>query len=174
MRRAGASFRRHGENCMNNVLPWIIFSLNGRFFAVNSCLVSGIMKLPQITPVPEAPDIFHGICDVRGETIPIFSMHRLLKLPENEGGEAMVVTLSRSEGEQLPCMGFTVDNVISVDNINLIDEKQNTHCLFISRYVFGIARCEKINGDIIVLDENIILGVLEDFEKCQEKEASSE
>lgn len=149
---------------MNDVLPWIIFSLDGRYFAVNSCLVSGINQTLPITPVPEAPELFSGVCDVRGETIPVFSMRRLLKLPLDESRENMIITLSRTEGEQTPCMGFLVDEVLSVDSVELIDRRSNTKCLFISGYVFGIARSEKIEGDIMVIDEESLLKLCDDFD----------
>ena len=65
-----------------NQLPWIIFTLKKQHYAVSSELVSGIIKRPEIIQEPDMPDFLEGISDVRGTTIPVVNLRRLLKMPD--------------------------------------------------------------------------------------------
>lgn len=58
-------------------LPWLIFTLSGNAYAVNSKYVNGIeMKPGSVTPLPEAPDIYCGLVERRGEVYPLLNMRK--------------------------------------------------------------------------------------------------
>ncbi len=66
----------------NSELPWLIFTLNGNAYAVNSKYVNGIEMLPDvITPLPYSPDIYRGLVERRGEVYPLLDMRRVFKFP---------------------------------------------------------------------------------------------
>lgn len=59
-------------------LPWLIFTLEGNAYAVNSKFVNGIeMKPKVITPIPEAPDTYCGLVERRGEVYPLLDMRKV-------------------------------------------------------------------------------------------------
>lgn len=59
-------------------LPWLIFTLCGNAFAVNSEYVNGIeMKSEKITPLPQAPDIYCGMVERRGDVYPLLNMRKV-------------------------------------------------------------------------------------------------
>ncbi len=62
----------------NVELPWLIFLLNKNAYAVNSKYVNGInMRAEDITPLPDAPDIYRGLVKVREEVCPLLDMRKL-------------------------------------------------------------------------------------------------
>ncbi len=62
----------------NVELPWLIFLLNKNAYAVNSKYVNGInMRAEDITPLPDAPDIYRGLVKVRDEVCPLLDMRKL-------------------------------------------------------------------------------------------------
>lgn len=66
-------------------LPWLIFTLGGNAYAVNSKYVNGIeMKPENITPLPEAPDIYRGLVERRGEVYPLLDMRKTFHFPSLE------------------------------------------------------------------------------------------
>lgn len=70
------------KNLSAEDMPWLIFSLCGRTYAVHSENVTGIMSIPdKITPVPSAPEFYRGITDVRGSIHPVLDMRRLFGFP---------------------------------------------------------------------------------------------
>jgi purine-binding chemotaxis protein CheW len=58
-------------------LPWLIFTLHGNAYAINSKFVSGILVPPPVTPLPEAPDIYKGLVDIRGDVFPLLEVRKL-------------------------------------------------------------------------------------------------
>lgn len=76
-------------------LPWIIFELHRNFYAINSNLVTGILMLPEnITGIPEAPEIFRGVSEIRKSVIPLLELRKLFQFPllheESDAFEAML------------------------------------------------------------------------------------
>jgi len=60
-------------------LPWLIFTLCGNAYAVNSKYVSGILMPPEVTPLPEAADIYKGLVDIRGDVFPLLEVRKLFR-----------------------------------------------------------------------------------------------
>lgn len=59
-------------------LPWIIFELDDHYFAVNTKYVTGIIMMPsEIMPIPDAPEIFKGVADIRGTIHPLLDLRVL-------------------------------------------------------------------------------------------------
>lgn len=88
-------------NVSNSALPWLIFTLSGNAYAVNSEFVNGIeMKQSKITPIPDAPDEYCGMVERRGEIYPIINMRKVFSFDtleaENESYE-MLVTEKKDE-----------------------------------------------------------------------------
>lgn len=59
-------------------LPWLIFTLDDKAYAVNSKFVNGIEMKPKIvTPIPEAPEAYCGVVQRRGEVYPLLDMRKV-------------------------------------------------------------------------------------------------
>ncbi len=66
-------------------LPWLIFTLEGKAYAVNSKYVNGIEIKPKtVTPIPEAPDTYCGLVQRRGEVYPLMDMRKVFHFPTLE------------------------------------------------------------------------------------------
>lgn len=73
------------KGILSSDLPWLIFSLNGFTYAVNTEFVTGILVPPDnFTPVPDAPPEYRGIADIRGEVYPVIDMRSLFGYPSLE------------------------------------------------------------------------------------------
>ncbi len=63
-------------------LPWLIFTLNEQAYAVNSKYVNGIEMRPDtVTALPDAPDIYCGLVERRGEVYPLLNMRKTFHFP---------------------------------------------------------------------------------------------
>lgn len=70
------------ESFLKNDLPWLIFSICGLTYAINSQYVTGILVPPDnLTPVPEAPEEYRGIVNIRGEVYPVIDMRTMFNYP---------------------------------------------------------------------------------------------
>ncbi len=61
-------------------LPWVIFRLQGQNYAVMATDVREMLALPQVTPVPRAPDFIRGMINLRGEVMPLVDLRRRMNL----------------------------------------------------------------------------------------------
>ncbi|HBH95299.1 MAG TPA: hypothetical protein DDX91_06065 [Ruminococcaceae bacterium] len=262
-----------------NQLPWIIFDLNEQLYAISTNMVTGILQFPPITPIANAPDVFLGVANIRGDVVPILDLKCLLKIKDlrndveialtalnyklggiedylaemrrcteknerfsvsadyfgdkinlkafaensqtyalltqvKEGqskleeygdrintkkdlleeavkcgkelenlinnairyigdqSKKMVVSLSFDPAFTQTSLGFVVDNVKSVDMLELVDNMSSGKFLFANSYIVNVAHSDKIKGEILVVnDEEVIktVDLYHDYLKQEEK-----
>ena len=265
---------------MDNIiydLPWVIFEIRKQLYAISTRLVTGIMTIPHIIHVANAPELFLGAIKVRGDVFPVLNTRKLLGCPsadkeaedtinlleENKEEHLRWIGLLRNcveKGKRFPmpleangcafgrwyysyvrknteiasklknaeaphnemhalakkidalrgddgsydesalelleqaercsqkivscidgitqslqetltpmvinlcsltshdtCMAFTVDNVKAVDEIIMIDEKDNSRCLFVTGYLCGVGHNSRVNGELLLMDDEEIV-----------------
>lgn len=65
--------------------PWLIFKLDRGSYAVNSQMVSSILRLPDTIPkLPEAPDFIRGLMNFRGQILALLDMRDLYQMESME------------------------------------------------------------------------------------------
>lgn len=271
-------------------LPWVIFSIGTQLYAISTRLVTGIMQIPPVVRVAEAPDLFLGVCNVRGDVIPIVNMRKLLGMASadkeaeenvkllaekrdnldrwlkelircaekglrfslspdpskyrnfaafgvgvsmsaelkkldpyyselhgyaqriiamnasDEGYDEavndilqqmeksvqkafrildelaqqirekltpMIITLSFPSTRDT-CMGFSVDSVKAVDEVELLDKKENSRMLFMSGHLCGVAHSERFPGEILLMDDTEIVKLIQIFKDSVDKKEQEE
>jgi chemotaxis signal transduction protein len=90
------------------------FELEGARFAVDVAQVREISRCPPLVPLPHAPPLIEGVCDLRGSVLPILDLGRALgRTPVDDTPHARLAVLQADDlvfGLRVP---DTVD-VISV------------------------------------------------------------
>lgn len=262
-----------------NQLPWIIFELNEQLYAISTEMVTGILQFPPITSIANAPDIFLGVANVRGEVVPILDLKCMLKIKDikndvevaltalnyklggiedylaemrrcveknehfavsddyfgdkinlkafaekskshtlltqvkegqvkleeygekinfhkelldeavktgkelevlinstiryiNDQSKKMVVSLSFDPASTQTSLGFVVDNVKSVDMLELIDNNSTGKFLVTNNHIVSVAHNDKIEGEILVVNDKAIIKTVDlyqDYLKQEEK-----
>jgi purine-binding chemotaxis protein CheW len=66
----------------NSIL--VAFALNEQRYALRLAIVERIVRMVEITPLPNAPDIVLGVVNLQGRIIPIFNIRRRFGLEERE------------------------------------------------------------------------------------------
>lgn len=67
-----------------NQLPWIIFELKQQLYAISTAMVTGLSQLPPITTVPNAPPMFLGVTNSRGNVVPTLDLKKLLNIGDGK------------------------------------------------------------------------------------------
>lgn len=263
---------------INNSLPWIIFELRHQLYAVSTRMVNGIMQLPPITIVPNAPPMFIGVANLRGNVLPLLDLKRLFNVSDGkeetekalkllkhkkEGAEEymkeirrcakereefclteknffggdfsyelmngktditnlvkevmqyeseliglassagadyeklskaescgrkymraivsaaekieesasqMVITLTAEPGASDAVLGFTVDGIRAVDELEMVEDRRNNKCLFMSTQICGVAHNEKIKGEILIADDREIVKMINVYNESVKKD----
>ena len=86
-------------------------------FSLNAQEAGEVLRKPNITRVPNAPPALDGITNLRGAVVPVFSLARLLDLPDAKDATTSFVLVLANSG-----MGLSVDNVSTVRGANASGE----------------------------------------------------
>ncbi len=135
--------------------PWLIFKIKENLYTVNSKVINTIVKMPEkITQVPNVPKYIKGLIHLRGNVIPLIDLKILLKtkIQQSESKEMIVVL----ENENCT-VGIIVDEVLSVDNIIPFEETEEILKICKDKYVSGVAKSEKSNEILLILDEEKVM-----------------
>lgn len=100
----------HGE-----LIQLVSFSLDNEEYGVDVLKVREIIRMPNITRVPNTPHYVEGVINLRGKVIPIINMRRRFGLIEIEYDKQTRIMVMDVEGE---LMGFIVDAVSEVIRIS--------------------------------------------------------
>ena len=63
---------------------YVVFTLDGLFYAVRLSAVSRVIRAVEITPLPKAPPIVLGVINLGGLIIPVVNIRKRFRLPERE------------------------------------------------------------------------------------------
>lgn len=66
------------------VLRLVLFSLDGRRYALYLSKVLRTLRAVDISPLPECPESVLGVINLQGKVIPVFNVRRRFRLPERE------------------------------------------------------------------------------------------
>jgi len=94
------------------------FYAGGRLMAIDAYLIDGIVRVPNVTPVPRAPDYVRGVINLRGSIVVVIDLAcRIGLAPEDRPAsgtfaesDRRIIVVSR-EGESV---GFLVDAAADV------------------------------------------------------------
>ena len=137
--------------------PWIVFSLSGSEYGVNSKNVLSIEILGEITPIVDARAHCPGITRSRGNMIELLDLRALFGqgdyvTAKNPGqDERYMMVVIETNGVK---RGLIVDQIVSVEHITRFDKGviNAGQSVITSKYISQIARREKLDSPLLIID----------------------
>lgn len=106
-----ASKKDHATPVSDALLQVVSFQLGREVFAIDILQVQEIIRMMEITQVPEAPVHVEGIINLRGKVIPVVDLRKRFNLPvKEEDQEERIIVLKRENNP----VGMIVDAVSEV------------------------------------------------------------
>jgi purine-binding chemotaxis protein CheW len=146
----------------------VSFRIGGEEFGVDILMVQEIIRLPNITPIPNAPSFILGMINLRGKIIPVIDLRQRLRI--NGGGRSENDRRSRILIVEMftHVTGFIVDSVSEVMKVADAEIEPTPHLVASSinaEYIQGVIKLP--NRLIMLLDFTRILNPQEgrDMEK---------
>ncbi|MEW6387062.1 MAG: chemotaxis protein CheW [Thermodesulfobacteriota bacterium] len=132
---------------------YLFFSLKGQDYGISIQKIREIIGLLPITAIPETPDYFKGVVNLRGRVIPVIDLRLRLGVDADaydDRHSIIVVEAARETGVVLA--GVIVDGVSEVVPINgaEVEDLKGELARVDSKYLLGIAKIE--GGVKILLD----------------------
>ena len=141
--------------------PWIVFSLDGTEYGVNSKFVLSIEIIGEITPIVDAQNHCPGITQSRGDMIDLLDLRALFGLgdyitakTDTKDDRYMMMVIETGDKKR----GVIVDEIVSVEYItNFIDGVVSEHEGSItSQFIKQIAKREKLDSPVLILNPESI------------------
>ncbi len=131
----------------------VVFTLGQEEYGVMIQYVKEIIRKPEITQLPNAPDFVKGVINLRGQIIPILSLHERFRLNIDEKHETKVVIVEFSSltvGMEVSA----VSEVLTLDTSKISPTPPMATSID-SSFISGVGKLE--NRLLIILDIEQIL-----------------
>jgi len=137
--------------------PWIVFSLDGTEYGINSKYVLSIEIIGEITPIVDAQSHCPGITQSRGDMIDLLDLRALFGLGDYVSAKAsgkddryMMMVIETVDKKR----GVIVDEIVSVEYITkFIDGVVSEgHSSITSQYIRQVATREKLDSPVLILN----------------------
>ncbi len=99
------------EKSNDEVLQWVTFQLEEETYGINVMQVREVLRYPEISPVPGAPDYVLGIINLRGNVVTVIDTRSRFGLMQGEITDNTRIIVIESERQVI---GILVDSVAEV------------------------------------------------------------
>ncbi len=125
----------------------VVFSIGKELYGVGIEAVHEIVKVPDITEVPDAPAFLEGVINLRGKIVPVVDLRKRMKLDSRERTKSSRVLITENESR---LVGLLVDAVSEVLKIQpeSVDAPPEMISSIGVQYITGVA---KVEGRLIIL-----------------------
>ncbi len=133
---------------------FLTFILGSEVYGIEILKVREIIKLMDITIVPQTPDYLKGVINLRGKVIPIVDLRLKFTMPEVEHTQETCIIVAEVNKTSI---GIIVDSVSEVSNINSeeIEEAPHLGQDIDTDFILGLGKTkERI---VILLDIALVL-----------------
>jgi|MDTC01.3.fsa_nt_gb purine-binding chemotaxis protein CheW len=141
-----------------NIVELLSFWVADEEYAVDILEIREIIKVPDITDVPRAPQPLLGVISLRGTVVPILDLRMVLNLDREETTRESRVLVLRAQEEPVGIMVDRVTSVVRLDK-RAIEPKPATMRLDVAEVIDGVGRVDE--RVLIVLDGAGVVEVLE-------------
>ncbi len=144
---------------------YLTFVLGRESYGVEVLKIREIIRMQNITPVPQMPDYVRGVLNLRGKVIPVVDLRLKFKLSSVETTERtciIVVQVVAPNGVQIQ-MGLIVDAVEEVVNIvsTDIEDTPEFGTKLSTDYILGMAKIKGIVKSLLDIDRVVAADTIE-------------
>jgi len=138
------------------MIQFIVIRLGDESYGIDIRYIDNIVRMQQITRVPQVAEYLKGVINIRGEIVPVMSLRRKMGIADDEiTDKTRIIILKTADGD---LVGIIVDQVnqvltLSSNNIEKVGydskskEKKNS-------FISGVGHHE--NGLVSILDLNTV------------------
>jgi purine-binding chemotaxis protein CheW len=135
---------------------YLTFSLHRESYGIDVLKVREIIRVTNITAVPQMPAYVRGVINLRGKIIPVMDLRKRFDFPvqDDNSQTCIVVVQVRLPDGKATSMGLVVDGVEEVLNLNDsdIEETPNFGGQICTDYILGIAKVKGAVKSLLDID----------------------
>jgi len=128
----------------------VTFNLDREEYGVEIDSVQEIIRVGQITPVPNAPEFIRGVINLRGKVIPVLNLRRRLDLPDSALTKNSRIMVVESGAKVLGMLVDSVSQVLRIPTAAVDEPPSEVEQM--KAYVRGIGKVDE--RLIMIMDLN--------------------
>lgn len=153
------------ESAKTSAGKYLTFSLGQESYGIEILKVREIIRLPDITPVPQMPDFVKGVINLRGKVIPVLDLRIKFRFATADFNErtCLIVVAVKLPSNENALVGLIVDVVEEVINIHAqdIEAAPNFGAKLDTDYILGMAKVKGAVKTILDIDGVITADTLQ-------------
>lgn len=163
-----AEIEQEEKKNTSEILQLVGFKIGQEEFGINILAVQEIIKIIDITKVPNASEYIEGVINLRGRIIPIVHLRKRLRMPVIEMDKNSRIIVVEISGKTV---GFIVDEVQEVLRISTdITEKPPELASGVdSDYIVAVAKLDDRLLILLDLEKTLANDELEELDRVAEK-----
>ncbi|MDR0984324.1 MAG: chemotaxis protein CheW [Ruminococcus sp.] len=144
------------EELRSNEQKYLTFYIEGLLYAFNINRVETIIKIQEITPIPEFPKYSKGIIDLRGLTVPVIDVRLRFHKSEAEYTSQTCIIVVSIANIQIGFIVDTVGSVVDIEQKNITPIPRISGDKQAAKFIDGVGRTED-KKIIMILDASKML-----------------
>lgn len=125
----------------------LVFKINNELYGMDILKVQEILSFMAPTPIPNSPEYFKGIINLRGTIILVIDLRSRFHFDKPMDPENCVIVVVAIENKKYGLVVDSVSDVLTINNEN-IQSEIDIHSGIDSRYINGLV---KANEQMIIL-----------------------
>ena len=134
----------------------VIFRVGNEDFGIDISAVEGIVKLQEITKIPQAPSYMEGITNLRGAVLPVIDLSKRFGQSAQETTRETRIVVAFAGDTKLGMIVSAVSEVLTIDD-SVIEPPPPLASGISSEYIVGVAKID--HRLVILLDLSKVLSM---------------
>ncbi len=126
-----------------------VFNIGKELYGVGIDAVHEIVKVPDITAVPDAPAFLEGVINLRGKIVPVVDLRKRMNLSGQEKTKSSRVLIAENDGRLIGLLVDAVSEVLKVPPESVEAPPEMISSVGVE-YITGVAKVE--SGLIVLLN----------------------
>ena len=154
---------------------YLTFALHRESYGIEVLKIREIIRLTDITTVPQMPAYVRGVINLRGKIIPVMDLRLRFGFPSMESTERTCIIVVQVRGREAKTtqMGLIVDGVEEVLNIGAadIEETPDFGAAVTTDYILGMAKIKGAVKTLLAIDRVLAPEVVERTQPAMDRQA---
>ncbi|GAP22109.1 chemotaxis protein CheW [Leptolinea tardivitalis] len=125
----------------------VVFELADEFYGVDIACVESIIKMQEITRMPQSPTFVEGITNLRGKVLPVIDLEKRFDIPSHERNHDTRIMVINIDALEVGMIVSAVSEVLTIDE-SVIEPAPPIVTTVRSNFISGIAR---VDSRLIIL-----------------------
>ncbi|MBP3816748.1 MAG: purine-binding chemotaxis protein CheW [Butyrivibrio sp.] len=151
---------------VGELIQYIVIKIDDEQYGINIKFIDNIVRMQQITRVPQVDEYLKGVINIRGEIVPVMSVRMKMGLAEDViTNKSRIIILKTDSGDLVGIIVDQVNQVLTIDSNNVEkvrydDKKAKSNATFVS----GVGHYD--GGLVSILDLEAVVSDKEAKEKA--------